>query len=130
MSEFLYDVFLSHCSADKPAVEELARRLVDAGISVFLDKWHLVPGEPWQEALEDALSASQTIAVFVGSSDISPWDCWASFDPERARPFGPWSCEARPHQGHQEVFRYRVDLRDGTFEPVNMEPESGDVGGL
>ena len=52
---YRYDVFLSHNGADKPAVEELARRLVQAGLSPFLDIWHLVPGEPFQEAIEEAL---------------------------------------------------------------------------
>jgi hypothetical protein len=41
-----YDVFLSHNSADKPAVELVALRLRDeAGVRPFLDKWALVPGE-------------------------------------------------------------------------------------
>ena len=54
---FKYDVFLSHNSPDKPAVEALARRLTDeADLHPFLDKWHLVPGEPWQEAIEEALA--------------------------------------------------------------------------
>ena len=45
-----YDVFLSHTSADKDAVEAIARRLEDeAALSPFLDKWHLIPGNPWQE---------------------------------------------------------------------------------
>ena len=51
-----YDVFLSHSSVDKPRVEELARRLKQAGIEPFLDKWNLIPGQPWQEALEEALA--------------------------------------------------------------------------
>ena len=69
-----YDVFLSHNSADKEAVELLARRLTEeAGLNPFLDKWHLVPGEPWQEALEVALDCSATVAVFVGPSGVSPW---------------------------------------------------------
>ena len=55
MATFRYDVFLSHSSADKPAVEELARRLKQAGIEPFLDKWNLIPGLPWQEAIEEAL---------------------------------------------------------------------------
>jgi hypothetical protein len=72
--ESRYDVFLSHNSADKPAVEELARRLAEeAGRRPFLDKWHLIPGEPWQEALEEALDQSATVAVFVGPSGVSPW---------------------------------------------------------
>ena len=53
-----YDVFLSHSSGDKPVVEELARRLKKEGIEPFLDKWNLIPGQPWQEALEEALDQS------------------------------------------------------------------------
>jgi WD40 repeat protein len=69
-----YDVFLSHNSADKAAVEILARRLQEeAGLNPFLDKWHLVPGQPWQEALEAALDHSATVAVILGSSGVSPW---------------------------------------------------------
>ena len=49
LSNRKYDVFLSHSSVDKPRVEELARRLKQAGIEPFLDKWNLVPGGPWQE---------------------------------------------------------------------------------
>jgi tetratricopeptide (TPR) repeat protein len=68
-----YDVFLSHNSKDKVAVERIAHKLRAASLNLFLDKWHLVPGEPWQESLEDALDASATVAVFIGSSGISPW---------------------------------------------------------
>ena len=49
-----YDVFLSHNGPDKPAVEELARRLIRKGIEPFLDIWNLIPGDAWQEALEEA----------------------------------------------------------------------------
>ena len=55
LSSIQYDVFLSHSSVDKPGVEELARRLKKEGIEPFLDKWNLIPGQPWQEALEEAL---------------------------------------------------------------------------
>src|SRR6516225_4634409 len=68
-----FHVFLSHSSADKPAVEELARRLAKEGIEAWLDKWHLIPGDPWQPAIEKALSESETCAVFVGSSGFGPW---------------------------------------------------------
>jgi hypothetical protein len=40
-----YHVFLSHNSADKPAVEELARRLVKESIQPWLDTWNLIPSE-------------------------------------------------------------------------------------
>jgi hypothetical protein len=68
------DVFLSHNSQDKPFVEALAKRLEDkAGLSVWLDKWQLIPGEPWQEALEAALDQCQTYVVCLGGSGLGPW---------------------------------------------------------
>jgi WD40 repeat protein/energy-coupling factor transporter ATP-binding protein EcfA2 len=75
VKETQYDVFLSHNSQDKPAVERLARRLTDeTGLRPFLDKWHLVPGEPWQEALEEALDQSRTCAVFLGPAGLGTWE--------------------------------------------------------
>ena len=73
--QHLYDVFLSHQSGDKPLVEIIAARLVDEeGLRPFLDKWHLIPGEPWQEALEDALDQSGNCAVFLGASGLGSWE--------------------------------------------------------
>jgi len=68
-----YDVFLSHSSADKPAVEKLAEKLRDAGINPFLDKWHLVAGRLWQPDLEEGLRASGACVIFVGSEGFGPW---------------------------------------------------------
>src|SRR5262245_7361270 len=73
--QHLYDVFLSHQSGDKPQVEVLAAQLEDyEGLKPFLDKWHLVPGEPWQEALEEALNLSRTCAVFLGPGGLGTWE--------------------------------------------------------
>src|SRR5262245_60101381 len=73
--QHLYDVFLSHQSGDKPLVEIIAARLVDEeGLRPFLDRWHLIPGEPWQEALEDALDRSGNCAVFLGASGLGSWE--------------------------------------------------------
>jgi hypothetical protein len=70
-----YDVFLSHHSSDKPQVEHLAARLEDeAKLKPFLDKWHLTPGQPWQEELEQALDQSQTCAVFLGPQGLGAWE--------------------------------------------------------
>jgi tetratricopeptide (TPR) repeat protein len=68
-----FKVFLSHGSADKAAVEEVARRLLKEGIEAWLDKWHLIPGDPWQPALEKALAESECCVVFVGPSGVGPW---------------------------------------------------------
>jgi hypothetical protein len=66
-------VFLSHATADKPSVEELAIVLQKRGIEPRLDRWHLVPGNPWQEAIEKALGECAACAVFIGPSAIGPW---------------------------------------------------------
>ena len=71
---YQFDVFLSHNSADKPVVEQLAQQLTNTNIRVWLDKWNLIPGEPWQEGLEEALDGCRTVAVFMGPTSISPWE--------------------------------------------------------
>src|SRR5215510_10699150 len=73
--QHIYDVFLSHHSGDKPQVEALAARLEDEEeLKPFLDKWHLIPGEPWQEAIEEALDQSKTCAVFLGPTGLGSWE--------------------------------------------------------
>jgi TIR domain len=70
-----YDVFLSHTSGDKDAVERIARRLrAEAQLEPFLDRWHLIPGNAWQEELEQALNQSRTCVVFLGPADLGPWE--------------------------------------------------------
>ena len=61
-------------TADKPAVEVIARRLrSEAGLRPFLDLWHLTPGVAWQDELVDALASSSAAAVFVGPSGMAVW---------------------------------------------------------
>jgi hypothetical protein len=67
-----FNVFLSHSSTDKPVVE-LARRLAKEGIQAWLDKWQLIPGNPWQPDIERAFAESETSAVFVAPRDFGPW---------------------------------------------------------
>src|SRR5204862_3691679 len=52
-----FDVFLSHNSEDKPTVVSITEGLRERGVNVWLDLWELVPGRPWQEALEEVLLA-------------------------------------------------------------------------
>ena len=68
-----YDVFLCHHEPDGAAVQELARQLVKEGIQPWFDGWNLIPGDPYQEAVEDALDLCECVAVFVGPSGIGPW---------------------------------------------------------
>ncbi len=75
MRRYEYDVFLSHTDADREIVRQIGERLRRVyRLRVFLDEWHLVPGEPWQEAVEDALANSRSCAVFLGPSGVGPWE--------------------------------------------------------
>jgi hypothetical protein len=68
-----YHAFLSHNGADKPLVEQVAEQLEKQGIACWLDKWNLVPGDPWQPALEQALGQCATCVVFFGPHGLGPW---------------------------------------------------------
>lgn len=61
-----YDVFLSYHRDDLKAVEYVAQRLLVMGISLFFDVWHLIPGSPWRESIEEALDGSQSVLLFLG----------------------------------------------------------------
>ena len=69
----VFDIFLSHNSADKPAVEKIAHKLKSAGLEPWLDKWYLVPGKTFQTGLADALRNSAACAVFVGPKGVGDW---------------------------------------------------------
>lgn len=68
-----YDVFLSHNSRDKDAVERIARRLQDEQITAWLDKWDLTPGRSSIQGIEDGLMASRSCVIFYGPAGIGPW---------------------------------------------------------
>ncbi|HKI04277.1 MAG TPA: toll/interleukin-1 receptor domain-containing protein [Thermoanaerobaculia bacterium] len=68
-----FDVFLSHHSADKAVVTELAGQLRESGLSVFLDSDGLVPGELWMHGLEAALLSSRAFIVCLGPSGLGQW---------------------------------------------------------
>lgn len=69
-----FDVFLSHNSKDKPAVVELGEALQARGLRVWLDQWELVPGRPWQEAIEEVIETVTSAAVLIGKDGIGPWE--------------------------------------------------------
>jgi Phage integrase, N-terminal SAM-like domain len=39
----------------------------------WLDKCNLIPGDPWQPAIEDALQECESCAVFIGPEGLGPW---------------------------------------------------------
>jgi len=68
-----FDVFVSYHRREQDAVESLARRLRALGLRVFLDRWYLVPGRPWPEALEAALRNCRSVAVLIGPGELGSW---------------------------------------------------------
>ena len=70
---FRYDVFLSYNSQDRPAVEEMTRRLRAEGLTPYLEVDELAPGREFQPTLAEALRDSKTCAMFLGPSGLGPW---------------------------------------------------------
>jgi hypothetical protein len=58
---------------DKPAVRQIAQRLVKAGINPWLDEEQIRPGTSWQKALGQQIESIKSAVVFVGKNGIGPW---------------------------------------------------------
>lgn len=119
-----FDVFLSHNSKDKPAVLVLAEALRGRGLRVWLDVWELVPGRPWQEAIEQVIATASTAAVVIGRDGIGPWEepemrgCLQQFV-SRRMPVIPVLLPGAPAEPKLPLFLGQltwVDLRDGVGE--------------
>jgi small GTP-binding protein len=72
-AEGKFDVFLSHNSKDKAAVEKIAKRLLSVGIRPWLDKWNLAPGNTLSDALEHAITTIACATLCFGPADIGKW---------------------------------------------------------
>ena len=80
MSKERYDIFLSHNSADKPLVEEIAEQLLeDEGIRSWLDAWSIPGGTRWRVEIEEALASCETCAVILGGHG------WGEYHLRKAR---------------------------------------------
>ncbi len=69
-----YDVFLSYSSVDKTRVIKLKDDLLYYGVSVWLDKDEIRPGDIFAQALEEALDNCRAIALIVSPEAVkSGW---------------------------------------------------------
>jgi hypothetical protein len=66
-----FDVFLSHSSIDKPWVTQLKNDLLRYGVSVWLDKDEIRPGDLFAEVLEQALDNCRTVALVVSPEALA-----------------------------------------------------------
>lgn len=117
-----YDVFLSYNNRDHAAVEVIARQLEQRGLTVFLDRWFLVPGKPWPQALEEILNSCRAVAVFLGPNGMGRWqqrEQYLALDNQARRPAFPvipvLLPGADPALGFLSLNTW-VDLRQGSDE--------------
>jgi serine/threonine protein kinase len=70
-----FDVFLSHSDVDTEWVEKnLAMPLADEnGFRVWLDKWLLIPGQSFQQAMARGLDQAHCCAVCIGEHTPIGW---------------------------------------------------------
>jgi hypothetical protein len=73
-TRYRYDVFLSHSSADKPVVRELAVQLRAAGLRVWFDEWLIQPGDLISAKLEEGLEHSAVLRFCMSAQAFgSDW---------------------------------------------------------
>jgi nucleotide-binding universal stress UspA family protein len=66
--------FLSHSSADKPFIRQLAADLTAAGIDVWLDEQRIRVGDSIPEAIAQGLAESDYFLIAISQNSInSPW---------------------------------------------------------
>ncbi|GAA0382601.1 hypothetical protein Acor_57390 [Acrocarpospora corrugata] len=66
----MIDIFVSYARADAAVTEILAGRLVERSLTVFLDEWHIGPGEIVVHRLEQALRESRNGIVVISEAAL------------------------------------------------------------
>ena len=118
---FEFDVFLSHNSKDKPTVRQLDEALKQRALKVWLDERDLIPGQPWEEALEQIIGTVRSVAVLIGNDGLGPWEnvemrAFLTEFVSRKAPVIPVLLPGAPAQPNLPMFLTRftwVDLRGG-----------------
>lgn len=67
------NVFFCYNHEEKRLAFQLAKKLSEHGIRVWLDEWDLSPGQRLQEALEEGIKTATAIAVLVGQGGLGSW---------------------------------------------------------
>lgn len=120
-------LFLSYTWRDADAVMALAHELGQRGVEVFLDRWYLVPGQPWQEELEKHLASCDAVAVCLGPHGMGSWqqrEKGAALIRQGKQPGFPvipvLLPGGEPSPGFLELNTW-VDLRDGGKYPQAVD---------
>ena len=77
VTQFRFDVFLSHAREDKAQVRALAQQLTAAGLSAWLDEEQLAPGHDPRKAVARGLEESQHVLIWVSDAWLKKaWTQW------------------------------------------------------
>jgi hypothetical protein len=63
--------FLCHSSQDKEQIRRIYRDLKKAGMMPWLDEEHILPGQPWEETLKDAVRTADVVLTCLSSSSVT-----------------------------------------------------------
>lgn len=74
ISEYQYDIFLSHSNSDKKIVRRVANKLTKMGFKVWLDEWEIFVGEKIIQKLSLGLEQSIFVGIWLTQNSIkSNW---------------------------------------------------------
>jgi|SRR5688572_13120132 len=65
-----YDVFLSYSYQDRTWVSEFAEALNAAGVHNWFDVGQILPGENWQDQLQEALREAEIMIIFLSEDSV------------------------------------------------------------
>lgn len=120
-----YDVFISYSSKDRKACLELAQKLQDDEIIVWVDHWRIEPGDNIHSSITRALDESRRLLFLISPDSLaSEWTEFESTilrfrDPSNSnRQFIPVLMEDCHIPGTIAAIRY-IDYRDRSEEAYN-----------
>jgi hypothetical protein len=64
-------IFLSYAYEDRERVSEISEELTKAGYQTWMDVENLLPGQDWDNAIKDALRASDFVFIFLSKNSIT-----------------------------------------------------------
>src|SRR6186713_1360689 len=108
-AKFEHDVFVSYSRKDEATVTDIAKRLRDAGLRVWFDRWILKPGDSIPAKIEDGLEHSRVLLLCLSANAFG--SDWAALE--------------------SGTFRFRDPLnRERRFIPVRLDSHgiSGSLG--
>ena len=131
-NEFQFDVFLSHSAKDKAVVRDLAARLKQDGVRVWLDEEQIKPGHSMPAKIEEGLEHSRVLMLCMSANAFG--SDWTQLRPTPSQPstlnrqpigdplnkdrrFIPLRLDDASMKDSQAQFSYiKWDQDDGTLE--------------